>query len=138
MGSNSYVFNPGIYVLNGGGFLCGGSPTITGTGVMFYLENGAVFNCSGTASVSLTGPSATNCPSCPSQVDGILMYQDPTTDQNPNNILAGGGNAVPDEGYNGLVVLWGLAMTGNDLAIFGGASGLGTAGYQSANATLVE
>ncbi len=79
-GSN--VFNPGIYVLNGGGFSCSGNPTITGTGVMFYLENGATFNCGGTASVSLTAPSATNCPACPSQFDGILMYQDPATDQN--------------------------------------------------------
>jgi Putative Flp pilus-assembly TadE/G-like len=135
-GGGSYVFNPGIYVLNGGGLLCSGTPTITGTGVMFYLENGAAFNCAGNASVSLTGPSATNCPSCPSQVDGILMYQNPT-DQSLDD-LSGGGNSAPDEGYYGLIVLWGLSMNGNDLAILGGASGLGTPGYESANATLVE
>jgi hypothetical protein len=133
--TGSWVFNPGIYVLNGGGFSCGGNATFTGTGVMFYLENGATFDCGGTASVSLTAPSATNCPSCPSQVDGILMYQDPTTDQKLDT-LGGGGHAAPDEGYYGLVVLWGLTMHGNDLAILGGASGLGTPGYQTP--TFVE
>ncbi len=45
---------------------------------------------------------------------------------------------MPNEGYFGMVVLWGLTMSGNDLAIFGGSSGLGTPGYESANATLVE
>jgi hypothetical protein len=137
-GNGSYVFNPGIYVFNGGGFSCGGTVTVTGTGVMFYLENGATFNCGGNASVSLTAPSATNCPAsvCPSQFDGILMYQDPSDQQLDD--LAGGGNSAPDAGYYGLVVIWGLKMVGNDLAIFGGASGLGTPGYESANATLVE
>ena len=134
-GNGSYVFNPGIYVLNGGGFTCSGTPTITGTGVMFYLENGATWTCSGNTSVTLTAPSASNCPACPSQDYGILMYQDPTNDQNADT-LSGGGNSTPDEGYNGLVVIWGLTMNGNDLLTLGGVSGYGMTAIK--DAVLVE
>jgi Flp pilus assembly protein TadG len=134
-GNKSYTFNPGVYVFNGGGVSCSGTPSMTGTGVFFYLENGATFDCSGNSSVSLTAPSSANCPSCPSQFDGILMYQDPKTDQNADT-LPGGGNSIPDEGYNGLVVLWGLTVKGNDEVTLGGFAGLGSSGYQ--NATLVE
>jgi Putative Flp pilus-assembly TadE/G-like len=134
-GHGSYVFNPGIYVLDGGGLKCSGTPTIRGTGVMFYLKNGATFDCSGDSSVGLTAPTSSNCPACPSQFDGILMYQDPKTDQNADT-LSGGGHSNPDEGYNGLVVIWGLTMNGNDRAILGGTAGFGTSVIK--NAILVE
>ncbi len=134
-GNGSYVFNPGIYVLDGGGFVCHGTPTIRGTGVMFYLKNDATFDCSGNSSVGLTAPTSSNCPACPSWSDGILIYQDPKTDQNADT-LSGGGNSNPDEGYNGLVVIWGLTMNGNDRAILGGLAGLGTSVIK--NAILVE
>jgi Putative Flp pilus-assembly TadE/G-like len=134
-GNGSYVFNPGIYALDGGGFVCHGTPTIRGTGVMFYLKNGATFDCSGNSSVGLTAPTASNCPACPSWSDGILIYQDPKTDQNADT-LSGGGNSNPDEGYNGLVVIWGLTMNGNDRAILGGNAGFG--GSVVKNAILVE
>src|SRR5579862_6156859 len=47
IGSTSNVtFNPGIYYIDGaGGLGCTGSPTITGTGVMFYFTNSATVNC---------------------------------------------------------------------------------------------
>jgi hypothetical protein len=134
-GNGSYVFNPGIYVLNGGGFSCAGTPTITGTGVMFYLENGATFDCAGNSSVTLTAPSASNCPACPSQYDGILIYQNPTNDQNADT-LSGGGNSNPDEGYYGLVVLWGLTLNGNDSLLLHGTAGFGAGPLK--NAILVE
>lgn len=134
-GSRDYTLNPGIYVLNGSSLNCGGTGTITGTGVMFYLENGATFDCSGTPSITLTAPTASNCPSCPSQYDGVLIYQDPKTDKNLDT-LSGGGNSNPDQGYYGLVVIWGLTMNGNDSLSLHGTSSFGTAVVK--NAILVE
>src|SRR5208282_2284252 len=48
-GNNTCNFSPGIYILSGGNFTCQGpgTPTITGTGVMFYFTNGATWNCAG-------------------------------------------------------------------------------------------
>jgi Flp pilus assembly protein TadG len=91
IGSGSTVnFPAGIYIIDGaGGFSCNGSPTITGTGVMFYFTGSATINCNGNANVNLTAPTASNCPSCPSQLDGVLMYQD------PNDTSTGVGNACP-------------------------------------------
>jgi Putative Flp pilus-assembly TadE/G-like len=130
----NYTFNPGIYVLNGGALQCNGNG-MTGNGVMFYLENGATFNCAGTPAVTLTAPTASNCPSCPSQFDGVLIYQDPMTDKNADT-LSGGGNSNPDQGYYGLVVIWGLTMNGNDSLSLHGTSGFGTTVVK--NAILVE
>lgn len=137
-GNKTLTFQPGVYVLsgNGAGVSCSGTPNISGTGVMFYLENNATFNCAGTSSLSLTAPSPTNCPSCPSWSDDILMYQDPKTDQQTDT-LSGGGNSVPDEGYFGLVAIWGLNVNGNDEVFLGGTSGLGGT-LPVKNAVLVE
>jgi Flp pilus assembly protein TadG len=91
IGTNT-TFQPGIYVVSGGDFNCNGSPTITGTGVMFYFTQGATINCAGSAQINLTAPTAANCPACPSQYDSILMYQD------PNDTNNGIGNACPPTG----------------------------------------
>lgn len=63
-------FPAGIYVLSGGSFTCSGTPTITGTGVMFYFTNGATFSCQGNDTVQFTAPSS-------GPYQGILFYQDP-------------------------------------------------------------
>lgn len=90
IGSNGTVtFDPGTYILNNanqdnGGLSCNGNSSIAGNGVMFYFTGAATVNCQGTNSINLTAPSADNCPSCPTQYYGILMYQDPNdTDQAP-------------------------------------------------------
>jgi hypothetical protein len=84
-GNGNVTFSPGVYVIDGsGGFSCNGTPTITGTGVTFYFTGSATYNCTGNDTVNLTAPSSTNCPSCPSQYDGILMYQDPNDTQGPS------------------------------------------------------
>jgi hypothetical protein len=82
-GKTNCNFNAGIYILDGGGFTCHGTPTITGTGVMFYLTNGATWDCSGNDTINFTAPSPSNCASCPSQYDGILIYQDPNDTNGP-------------------------------------------------------
>jgi hypothetical protein len=134
-GNKTYTFNPGIYVMNGANVGCSGTPSITGIGVMFYLENGATWSCSGNSSVTLTAPTASNCPACPSQDYGILMYQNPVNDQK-SDTLSGGGNSTPDEGFNGLVVIWGLTVNGNDEVTLGGTAGFGMTALK--NAILVE
>jgi hypothetical protein len=88
-GSGTYTFAPGIYIFDGAGISCNGSPTVNGTGVMFFFTGTAVINCTGSENVNLTAPTAGNCPSCPSQYDGILMFQDPADTNN------GIGNACP-------------------------------------------
>jgi len=82
-GTGSVNFPPGIYTLTGD-FTCHGTPTITGTGVMFYFTNGATFNCSGNDTIQFTAPSSSNCPACPTQYDGILFYQDPNDTNGPS------------------------------------------------------
>jgi Flp pilus assembly protein TadG len=74
-GNATVTFAPGIYIFTGGGISCSGTPPITGTGVMFYFANNSTYNCQGNDNVTLTAPTASNCPSCPTQYDGILMYQ---------------------------------------------------------------
>lgn len=98
-GNGTVNFPPGIYVLDGGDFTCHGTPTITGTGVMFYFTNGATFNCSGNDTVEFTAPSPANCPesACPAQYDGIVFYQDRSDTSGPTI----GGNTGTY--YNGLV-----------------------------------
>ncbi len=66
-------FNPGIYVINGGGINFGASD-ITGTGVMFYLTgapftNNQPVSIDKGASVTLTAPTGGN-------YQGILFFQD--------------------------------------------------------------
>jgi hypothetical protein len=129
-GNANVTLTPGVYVISGGSFSCKGNQTITGTGVMFYLTNGAVWDCSGTPSVNLTAPSTSNCGACPSQYDGILIYQDPN-DKNANTM---GGTTTYS--LNGLVVLWGLNMKGTDTLSLQGIAGFGTSPLK--NATLVE
>jgi len=73
-GNGTVTFSPGIYTINGtaqqGGFSCSGTPTITGTGVMFYFTNGATYGCQGNDTTQLSAPSS-------GPYQGVLMYQDP-------------------------------------------------------------
>lgn len=90
--SNGTVnFPAGIYVIDGpAGFICTGTPTITGTGVMFYFTNGATWNCLGTVTVQFTAPSS-------GTYAGILFYQDPKYPVGPSV----GGNTGTF--YNGIL-----------------------------------
>ncbi len=79
-GSATVTFNPGIYILQGGGLSVGGSAALTGTGVMIFntLSNyptetgtcGSV-SLSGTGNLTLSGPTT-------GYYQGMLIYQDPT------------------------------------------------------------
>jgi Flp pilus assembly protein TadG len=112
-GNGTVTFNPGIYTINGGGFSCSGTPGISGTGVMFYLTNGATWNCQGNDNINLTAPTASNCPACAAQYDGILIYQDPA-DTNGASL---GGNTGST--YNGV-----LYFPKAEVTFFGTATGI--------------
>ena len=159
-------FPAGIYIVSGGNFSCSGSPTITGTGVMFYFTNGATINCTGAANINLTAPTPTNCPSCPSKYDGILMYQDPAdTSTGIGNACPPGNNKGPQLGgntgssYNGALYfpadqLWlfgnsgtiafdvlvtdSICLSGNATFNIAGAAGLPVPIPVLSNAVLVE
>jgi Flp pilus assembly protein TadG len=97
-GNGTVTFNAGIYIIDSSaGFSCNGTPTINGTGVMFYFTNGATINCEGNDNINLVAPSPSNCPSCPTQYDGILFYQDPN-DTNTNGPALGGNTGSAYDG----------------------------------------
>jgi len=156
-GNGTYTFPPGIYVLSGaGGFSCSGTPTITGTGVMFYFTNNATFNCQGNDTIHFTAPTPTNCAGCPAQYDGILFYQDPNDTAGPS---IGGNTGTTYDGAlyfpksqvtffgnnntltTGLVVADALGLSGHPTVNVLGTAGLGAQGISInalATAVLVE
>lgn len=109
------TFNPGVYTFTGAGIVCHGTPTISGTGVMFYFagtgSSGATYSCSGNDNVNLTAPTATNCASCPSQDDGVLMYQQAG---NTNGPSIGGNNGSQ---FNGV-----LYFPSSEVVFFGNST----------------
>jgi hypothetical protein len=145
-GNGNVTFNAGVYILNGGGVSCSGTPTIQGTGVMFYFTNGATWNCNGNTSVQLTAPSS-------GTYAGILMYQDPADTAGP---AIGGNNGsfltgvlyfpkseVTFYGNNssyavGIVVADALALSGNPTVNLQGSAGLPPGVSIITNAILVE
>jgi hypothetical protein len=130
--ANSTVVLPsGNYVVDGGSLSYQGNANITGNGVMFYFENQATWQGVGTASITLTPPVA------PSPYSGVLIYQNPAgCDASCDDRLAGGGNSIPDAGFSGLVVIWGLTLNGNDKLYLNGTSGYSVSLLK--NAVLVE
>jgi len=156
-GNGPYTFPPGIYVLSGaGGFSCSGTPTIPGTGVMFYFTNNATFNCQGNDTIHFTAPTPTNCAGCPAQYDGILFYQDPNDTAGPS---IGGNTGTTYDGAlyfpksqvtffgnnntltTGLVVADALGLSGHPTVNVLGTAGLGAQGISInalATAVLVE
>lgn len=129
--NNTVVLPSGNYVVDGGSVSYQGNANITGNGVMFYLENQATWSGVGTASITLTPPVA------PSPYAGLLIYQNPAgCDTNCDDRLAGGGNSIPDAGFSGLVVIWGLTLNGTDKLYLNGTSGYSVSLLK--NAVLVE
>lgn len=52
-----YVFEPGVYVIDGGDFRIGANASIAGDGVTFYLTDGARARFNGSAEIDLLAPS---------------------------------------------------------------------------------
>jgi len=150
-GNGTYTFPSGIYVLDGGSFTCNGTPTIQGTGVMFYFTNGATWNCSGNDTVNLSAPTS-------GPYEGILLYQNPACNTSSCDPTIGGnvgssfqgalyfpksqvvffGNAGTSFGV-ALVVAGSVALSGNPLVNLTGTAGLPPGvNLPIYNSTLVE
>ena len=144
-GNTNINFPSGVYVLTGD-FVCHGTPTITGTGVMFYFTNGATFNCSGNDTINLTPPTS-------GPYAGILMYQDPADTNGPTL----GGNTGSSFGgvlyfpkskvtffgnasnvTAGIVIADAFALSGNPTVNLQGSAGLPPGVSIITNAILVE
>lgn len=54
--TKDYVFEPGVYVIDGGRLRVGGLASLAGSGVTFYLTSGASVDFNGTARIDLTAP----------------------------------------------------------------------------------
>jgi Flp pilus assembly protein TadG len=148
-GSYTVDFGAGTYIIDGsGGLSCPGgtqtpTPTIRGTGVMFYFTNAATFNCTSAASIQLSGPTS-------GPYAGILMYQDPNDTTGPQlgatNSNLQGALYFPKARLNlfgshsvGIVVAYGLVLSGvNPIVNLQGNAGIPAAVGILKNATLVE
>src|SRR6185437_14227182 len=90
-GGATITFNPGIYIINGGGFNWGGSATLNGTHVMFFLtgQNGytaAPLNANGNGSINLSAPNS-------GTYEGLLFFQDRNVAYTTANTFSGNSNS---------------------------------------------
>ncbi len=83
------VFNPGTYIINGGGIQFGGGSTITGNGVMFYLTGtNATY-----ASVTMAnGVTVTLSAETSGSYVGVLFYQNRSITSSSVATFAGGSS----------------------------------------------
>ena len=84
------TFNPGTYVLAGGGLTVSGNSTLSGSGVTFYNTSGsggyAPISLGGTGTVNLSAPTS-------GSYKGILFFQDPSVASSQTNGSSIVGNA---------------------------------------------
>ncbi len=103
------VFNPGTYVISGGGITVTAGATLTGNAVTFFMTypgtNASLYSpvkITGSGIVTLTAPTIANNPTNSPYV-GVLFYQDPTVPaasiMATTSIIAGGGGSV----YEGII-----------------------------------
>lgn len=88
----------GIYVINGGKLKLNGGNELRGTGVMFVLKNGAQVDINGGADVFLTPMTALELIAAgvnaddAARMEGMLIFEDPTSPGNTGSKLTGGAN----------------------------------------------
>ena len=83
------VFNPGTYIINGGGITFAGGATITGSGVMFYLTGtNATY---GSVTIN-NGVTVTFSAQAAGQYMGLLFFQDRSIVSASNATFAGGAS----------------------------------------------
>ena len=91
-GQNLAQFNPGTYILLGGGLSVSGGASISGTGITFYNTFDATHTFK---PVSVSGGSQTNI-SAPAtgSLAGILFFQDRSVTSTSQNTISGGSGAI--------------------------------------------
>jgi hypothetical protein len=123
------LFNPGLYILDGGGLVVpAGNPTnLSGNGVTFYITGGGSAQLNGTGNVTLTAPTTSPSPGIPA---GVLFYQDRGDTQNASingNITFTGALYFPSATLTlGGTVNSGYAIIVGDVIRFNGTVGIGS------------
>jgi Flp pilus assembly protein TadG len=101
------IFAGGIYILNGGTLDINAQYQVTGSGVMFVLKNGAGISINGGAAINLTAMTAGELMSAGLSIDdanklaGMLIFEDPTSSGNTQNLLNGNASTT----LNGTIYL---------------------------------
>jgi hypothetical protein len=92
--SGNVRFNPGTYILDGGGLQASGNAVLNGDGVMFYntliagVGAWGTFNINGTVIATLKAPST-------GPYEGVLFWDDKNApDKPPGNVITGSANSV--------------------------------------------
>ncbi|MCU1329483.1 MAG: hypothetical protein JWN34_4853 [Bryobacterales bacterium] len=87
IGGSRVTFQPGVYIIDGGGVTMGGGTTVTGSGVTIFNTNRTYaykpFNIAGGAGVTLAAPVSGTW-------GGILFYNDRTITSSTTNSFSGG------------------------------------------------
>lgn len=94
------VFNPGVYVINGGEIRINAQHQVTGAGVLIVLKNGATLHINGGASINLTAATSAQLmnigglsASQATQFAGMLVFEDRAS-QGGSSILNGTANTI--------------------------------------------
>ena len=129
--ANPVVFNPGTYVISGGGLNITSGATVNGSAVTFFLTypgtNTSLYTpvkITGTGVVTFTAPTIANNPTNSPYV-GVLFYQDPTipgtSSQGSTSMIAGGAGSI----YQGIIYFptTDLQYTGNSTNVANSSAG---------------
>ena len=74
----SHTMQSGLYVIDGGVLKVNASQSLTGSGITIVLKNGATIEMNGSADVNLTA-STSSTPGVPSNLAGVLIFEDVST-----------------------------------------------------------
>jgi Flp pilus assembly protein TadG len=93
-GSSSVFFNPGTYILDGGGLNASGSTTLNGSGVVFYdtadsSHSYGPITLSGSSHANLSAPTS-------GPLAGILFFQDPSVKGGQGSTISGSSGSSFD------------------------------------------
>ena len=93
------TFNPGTYVINGGGLTILAGATVTGSSVTFFLtgQNKSDGNPSSYGGVQIAGSATVNlsapCDSSSGGIEGMLFFQDRAMTNGAGSVINGGANS---------------------------------------------
>ncbi len=94
------TFNPGTYIIDGGGLTVLSSAVVNGSGVTFYLtgQNNKNSNPSSYAGINIAGSATVNlsapCAGASGGIEGMLFFQDRSITTDMGSVINGGSNST--------------------------------------------